>query len=72
MLKPEMNVGELKNIIADLPDDMPVYVACRRMCNYDFAGNKPCEGTDTFGIVHDGMLFITDECAVDIGDGQTI
>ena len=70
--KMEMNVGYLKDVIKDLPDDMPVFVACQGECNYDFYRKQPCKDTDTFGIVHDGKLFITDECAVDIGDGETL
>lgn len=72
MLKMEMNVGYLKYVIKDLPDDMPVFVACEGYCNYDFDRGQPCEDTDTFGIVHDGKLFITDDCAVDIGNGETL
>lgn len=68
--KMEMNVGYLKDVIKDLPDDMPVFVAYQRECNYDFDREQPCEGTDTFGIVHDGKLFITDDCAVDTGNGM--
>lgn len=68
----EMNVGYLKDLIKDLPDDMPVFVACQGYCNYDFDRKQPCEDTDTFGIVHDGKLFITDDCAVDIGNGETL
>lgn len=68
----EMNIGKLKDIIKDLPDDMLVFVACHGECNYDFAHNQPCEKTDTFGIIHDGKFFITDECVVDIGDGETL
>ena len=61
----EMNIGKLKDIIKDLPDDMPVFVACKGYCNYDFEQKQPCEKTDTFGIIHNGKLFITDECAVE-------
>lgn len=72
MLKMEMNVGKLKDIIKNLPDDMPVFVACQGRCNYDFKHIHPIENTDTFGIVHDGKLFITDDCSVDIGNGETL
>ena len=65
----EMNIGKLKDIIEDLPDDMPVFVACQGYCNYDFVHKHPCEKTDTFGIVRNGKLFITDECAVETGNG---
>lgn len=65
----KMNVGKLKDIIKNLPDDMPVFVACQGYCNYNFDRGQPCEDTDTFGIVHDGKLFITDECAVETGNG---
>ena len=68
----EMNVGYLKDVIKDLPDDMPVFVACEGYCNYDFDRGQPFEDTDTFGIVHDGKLFITDDCSVDIGNGETL
>ena len=68
----EMNIGKLKEIIKNLPDDMPVFVACQGYCNYNFDRGQPCEDTDTFGIVHDGKLFITDDCSVDIGNGETL
>lgn len=68
----EMNVGKLKEIIKDLPDDMPIFVACEGYCNYDFERGQTFEDTDTFGIVYDGKLFITDDCAVDIGNGGTL
>ena len=68
----EMSIGKLKDIIKNLPDDMPVFVACQGYCNYNFDSKQPFEGTDTFGIVHEGMLFITDNCAVDIGNGETL
>ena len=64
----EMNVGYLKDLIKDLPDDMPVFVACEGYCNYDFEHKQPRELTDTFGIVYHGKLFITDECAVETGN----
>ena len=67
--KMEMNIGYLKDVIKDLPDDMPVFVACQGECNYDFYRKQPCKETDTFGIVYDGKLFITDECAVETGNG---
>lgn len=72
MSKMEMNVGFLKRVIADLPDDMPVFVACQGYCNYDFRNKKPFEDTDTFGVVHDEKLFITDECNVDVGNGESL
>lgn len=68
----EMHVGKLKKLLNDLPDDMPVFVACQGYCNYDFDRGQSCEDTDTFGIVHDGKLFITDDCSVDIGNGETL
>lgn len=67
--KMEMNVGYLKDVIKDLPDDTPVFVACQGYCNYDFDHMQPVADTDTFGIVHDGKLFITDEYAVETGNG---
>ena len=69
MLNMEMNVGYLREIIKDLPDEMPVFVSCQGYCNYDFKNNQSCEDTDTFGLVHDGKLFITDECAVETENG---
>lgn len=68
----EMNVGYLKDVIKDLPDDMPVFVACQGYCNYNFDRKQPFDDTDTFGIIYDGKLFITDDCAVDIGNGETL
>lgn len=69
----EMNVGLLKDVIKDLPDDMPVFVACQGYTNYDFKDETFEEYEDTFGIVHDGKLFITDSCALEINDeGDTI
>lgn len=68
----KMNVGLLKELIKDLPDDMQVFVGCLGYCNYDFTDQKSSEDTDTFAIVHDGKLFITDECAVEDGSGNVI
>lgn len=61
MIQMEMNVGLLKENIKELPDDTPVFVGCQGECNYDFKKKKPRTGTDTFVIVHDGKVFITDE-----------
>ena len=72
MIKMEMNIGNLKQLINDLPDDMPVFVACEGHCNYDFRRGLPREDTDTFVIVRDGKLFITDECTVNIGNGENL
>lgn len=72
MLKMETNVGYLKKVIKDLPDDMPVFVGCQGYTNYDFRAGKPYKDTDTFAIVHDDKLFITDECAVEAENGKTI
>lgn len=69
----EMNVGMLKELIKDLSDDTQVFVACEGYCNYDFENNKPYEDTDTFAIIYDGRLFITDNCAVEIDEkGNTL
>ena len=68
----EMSIGKLKDIIKNLPDDMPVFVACQGYCNYNFDRKQPFDDTDTFGIIYDGKLFITDDCAVDIGNGETL
>lgn len=69
----EMNVGMLKELIKDLSDDTQVFVACEGYCNYDFENNRPYEDTDTFAIIHDGRLFITDNCAVEIDEkGNTL
>lgn len=70
MLCMEMNVGKLKQELKDLPDDMPVFVACEGYCNYDFRQQKPFDSTDTFTIIHEGKLFITDECVVETEDGE--
>ena len=67
-----MDVKLLKILIELLPDDMPVFVGCQGYTNYDFKKEAPCEDTDTYAIVHEGKLFITDECAVETADGKTI
>lgn len=61
----EMNVGMLKKLIEDLPDEMGVFVSCNGECNFDFKNVCPRKGTDTFAIIHDGKLFITDEYDVE-------
>ena len=71
-LKMEMNVGYLRKLIEELPDNMPVFVACAGLCNYDFEKQEPESGNDTFAIEHDGKLFITDACVVEDGAGNTI
>lgn len=68
----EMNVGLLKELISELPDDTPVFVGCAGSTNYDFENHKPVDKTDTFAIIHDGKLFITDENAIEIENGNTI
>lgn len=67
-----MNVGLLKEIIKELPDDTPVFVACQGNCNYDFDRCEQNKDTDTFAISHNGKLFITDEYAVEDKNGDTI
>ena len=39
--------------------------ACQGYCNYDFIKQKPLEDTDTFAIVCDGKLIISDPYAVE-------
>lgn len=68
----EMNVEMLKILLENLPDDMPVFVGCEGYCNYDFKAGKPMPDTDTFGIVYDDKLFITDDCAIETETGETI
>ena len=68
----EMNVGRLKEILKDLPDDMLVFVGCEGYCNYDFEERQPMDGTDTFGIVYGGKLFIVDDCAIETETGETL
>ena len=72
LIKMEMNVGKLKKVIKDLPDDTPVFVACDGYCNYDFIFDQPHINTDTFAIVRDGKLFITDEVPVNTGNGKML
>lgn len=67
MLKMEMNVGKLKQELAELPDNMSVFVACEGYCNYNKI--KRTGGTDTFAIVKDDKLIITDEVTIEI-DGE--
>jgi hypothetical protein len=68
----EMKVGKLKEILKDLPDDMPVFVGCEGYCNYDFEEGQPYRGTDTFAIIYKDKLFITDDCAIETETGETI
>jgi len=72
MSKMEMNVGLLKEVIKNLPDDMPVFVGCQGYSNYNFEEKAPWEDEDTFAIVHEGKLFITDACAVEDENGIEI
>ncbi len=68
-----MTVEYLRNVIKNLPDEIPVYVACNGLCNYNFKEKRPREKTDTFAIVwQEKMLVITDECSVDVGNGESI
>lgn len=68
-----MNVGHLKEVIDNLPDNMEVFVGCQGYTNYDFEANRFYDHSDTFCIVHDGKLFIVDEGAIEIDkDGNTI
>lgn len=67
-----INVGSLKELIKDLPDDMPVFVGCQGYTNYDFKNQKPFDDTDMFVIPYKGKLFITDEIAIETEDGNTI
>ena len=67
-----INVRSLKYLIKELPDDMEVFVGCQGYTNYDFKAECIHEDSDTFVIVYDGKLFITDECAIETGSGETI
>lgn len=68
----EMNIKILKEVIKNLPDNMQVFVACQGYCNYDFDNNKPFSDTDTFAVIHDRKLFITDDCTVEIDKDGSI
>lgn len=68
----EMNVGKLKEILKNLPDEMQVFVGCEGYCNYDFEEGRPMDDTDTFGIVYDGKLFIVDTGAIETETGETL
>ena len=46
-LKMEMNVGYLRKLIKELPDNMPVFVACAGFCNYDFEKKEPGQTAPT-------------------------
>lgn len=72
MARMEMNVGLLKEVIKDLPDDMPIFVGCEGYTNYDFENGKLVEDDDTFTIVHNGKLFITDSAAIEDENGDII
>lgn len=67
-----INVGSLKELIKDLPDDMPVFVGCQGYTNYDFKNQKPFDDEKTCVIPYKGKLFITDEVYIETEDGKTI
>ena len=68
-----LNIKYLKSIIKNLPDDMEIFVGCQGYTNYDCKRGCMPEDSDTFLIVYDGKLFITDECAIEIDEnGNTI
>lgn len=67
-----INIKYLKKFIENLPDDMEVFVGCQGYTNYDFKRGCMPEDSDTFLSVHDGKLFITDECAIETENGETI
>lgn len=56
-----MTVGNLKEIIKSLPDEMEVFVGCEGYYNFDFENNKPFdEYDDTFAFVYNKKLIIDD------------
>ena len=67
-----MTVGYLKEIINNLPNDMEIFVGCQGYSNFDFCKNNRWADSDTFAIVHKEKLFITDECAIEDGEGNVI
>ena len=67
-----IQAGDLKEFLKTVPDDAKVYVACQGYCNYDFKNSCECEDNETFAIMRDGNLFITDTCAVDDEAGGTL
>lgn len=67
-----MKIGDLKEIIKDLSDDMEVFVGCQGYSNFNFSEGKPFDDDETFAIVHDGKLFITDACAIEVEEDKYI
>ena len=67
-----MKIGDLKEIIKDLPYNMEVFVGCQGYSNFNFAVGKPFDDDETFAIVHDGKLFITDTCAIEVEEDKYI
>lgn len=66
----KMTAGVIKQLLQDIPNETPIFVACQGYCNYDFKENH--RTADTHVIVRDGKIFITDECAVDDGKEGTL
>ena len=66
MIVHEMNVGKLKAELESIPDDTLVFVCCQGYTNYDHRDQ------DTFCIIHDGKLFITDTFGAELPDGTII
>lgn len=67
-----MKISDLKKKISGLPDEMEVFVGCQGYTNFEFEEDRRCVDGETMVIVHEGKLFIVDECAVETKDGTTI
>lgn len=67
-----MKAVELLQILAAVPEDAEIAVACQGYTNYDFKGGKIEEESETNTIYNDGVLFIIDSCALEKPDGTTI
>jgi hypothetical protein len=62
----EMTVKQLKDILEHLPDDTQVYVCCEGYTNYT------TENPSTYTTINGKGLFISDEKAVDLGNGEML
>lgn len=62
----ELTVEQLKRVLDGVQDDVKVYVGCKGYTNY--TDERP----STYVTVNDKGLFISDEHAVDLGNGEQL
>ena len=65
-VKNEMTIEQLKDMIQQLPNSMRVYVCCEGHTNYT------TQNPSTYVTINNKGLFISDECATDLGNGEML